>query len=158
VLLTHTDPTEVPLSSDLAAEMARTSGRLRLRVSGTSMVPAVHPGDFLLVERKRVGELSKGEIAVFAREGRLIAHRVVDTIGSRHERHLLTRGDRARRNDVLVSRFELLGRVTSIERGCIRPGLQVNIAQRVISRLLRLSDRATSLYLRFAALQRGLFE
>ena len=53
---------------------------------------------------------------VFAREGRLIAHRLVAKTESTGEGYLVTRGDRTRRNDSLVSSAELVGRVAGIER------------------------------------------
>jgi signal peptidase len=151
---------------NLVSEVVRKSGRVRLRVSGTSMVPAMRPGDLITLESASLREIAPGEIVVFARSGRLVAHRVkaiisapVPTANSksgepRLRNRLLTRGDRARRDDPMVSNSELLGRVTQIERGnrrvCLRTSLTA--ADRVISRLLRISDRATFLYLRVSAL------
>ncbi len=146
------------LGLELAAEVVRTFGKLRLCVTGTSMVPAVHPGDLISVERTGVGEVSPGEIVVFAREGRLVTHRVVARAGSSCEAYLVTRGDRTRRNDPLVSGSELLGRVTSIDRGHRRfqPRNRLATPQHLICRLLCYSDRATSLFLRLATLWRAL--
>ncbi len=142
------------LRCDLAAEVAGTFGRVQLRVVGTSMVPSIRPGDLVSVERVRVGEISPGEIVVFAQEGRLIAHRVVARKGGPEDGYLITRGDRTRRTDALVSSTELIGRVTRIERGSsqVRARAQLNMAQQVICHVLRFSDRATYLYLRLAAL------
>jgi len=142
------------LGCDLAAEVAGTFGRVCLRVSGTSMVPAIRPGDLISVERARAGEISPGEIVVFAWEGRLIAHRVVARTGSPDEGYLVTRGDRTRRNDALVSSAELIGRVARIERGGsrVRARSRLNVAEQVICHVLRFSDRATYLYLRLVAL------
>jgi signal peptidase I len=138
------------LGCELAAEVADSFGRVRLRVAGTSMAPAIRPGDLLSVEPADPAELSPGEIVVFAREGRLIAHRLVG-IGNGF---LLTRGDRARRNDSPVSGAELVGRVTGIERGGspVRPNTRLSLPEQVLCRVLRFSDRATYLYLRLAAL------
>jgi signal peptidase len=141
-------------NGELAAEMVRSSGHAWMCVSGTSMAPAVRPGDLLLVEHTAATKVSRGEIVVFARGGRLIAHRVVDAIGNPRAQYLITRGDRTRRNDGLVSGKELLGRVKSIERGRnrFRPDSRPNPLQRAVGLLLRGSDRATCLYLRLAAL------
>jgi signal peptidase I len=147
------DATRV-LGCDLAAEVADSFGRVRLRVSGTSMAPAVRPGDLLSVEGAKLKKISEGQVVVFSRGGRLIAHRVVTQTEKAGESYLVTRGDRRWRNDVPVSSAEVVGRVTGIERGGspvhapIRPG----ILQQLICRLLRFSDRATYLYLRLAAL------
>ena len=39
------------LKCELAAESLRLSGRLRLRVTGWSMLPTICPGDTLIIER-----------------------------------------------------------------------------------------------------------
>ena len=142
------------LGCDLVAEVAGSFGHVCLRVSGTSMVPAIRPGDLVSVERARAAEIAPGEIVVFAREGRLIVHRVVARTGSPGDGYLVTRGDRTRRNDALVSSAELVGRVTQIARGhCrVRARSGLNMAEHVTCHVLRFSDRATYLYLRLAAL------
>jgi len=63
---------------ELAAEVLRSYGRLRLRANGASMLPAVWPGDILHVRRQGVAEALPGDIVLFGREGRLVAHRVVE--------------------------------------------------------------------------------
>jgi signal peptidase I len=143
---------------NLVSEAVRAAGRVRLRVSGTSMVPAMRPGDLITVERAGAAEISLGEIVVFARSGRLVVHRVTGVtaspteVRSGHEREplLQTRGDCARRKDPIVRGSELLGRVIQIERGGLRmlPGTKLGTGQQVISRLLRISDRAARLYVR----------
>jgi len=62
----------------LAAEVLRSTGELRLRVTGTSMLPAVWPGDVLSVRGGDVTEALPGDIVLFGREGKLVAHRVVE--------------------------------------------------------------------------------
>jgi signal peptidase I len=135
---------------ELAAEVAGQFGCVRLRVSGTSMAPAVRPGDLLAVEKASLSQVETGEIVVFARDGRLVAHRLV----AKAEGHLITRGDRARRNDSPVASAEFVGRVTNIERGGtpVHARKRPSIAQQAIAHVLRFSDRATYLYLRLAAL------
>ena len=155
----------------LAGDVVRTFGEVRLRVFGTSMVPSMHPGDLISVQRAGVSEISSGEIVLYSREGRMFVHRVVDRgvvpcTGSpeqpfavQGEPLLITRGDRLCHNDPPVSSSELLGRVTSIRRNGIERGdLQVeSLAQpsesnRLLLRLLQTSDYATYLYLRLAVL------
>lgn len=143
----------------LVAEAVRKAGSVRLRVSGTSMVPAMRPGDLVTVERATVNEIAPGEIVVFARSGRLVAHRVASIVTSKarddnpRQPLLETRGDRARRMDPMVSSSELLGRITQIERGSRPVQLRARLTtkEQVISRILRVSDRATNLYLRVSA-------
>ncbi|MGH8101638.1 MAG: S24/S26 family peptidase [Chthoniobacterales bacterium] len=117
------------------------------------MVPAILPGDLISVEQVFIGDVSAGEIVVFSRDGRLVAHRVVMTMAGANGGCLVTRGDRARRNDSLVGGAELIGRVTQIERdgNPIQARSKLNTAEQVICRMLRLSDHATGLYVRLAA-------
>jgi signal peptidase I len=151
------------LACGLAGEVVRTFGQVRLRVFGTSMVPSILPGDLISVQRAGLCGISSGEIVLYSREGRLFAHRVVGRAGSHDEPRLITRGDRLLHNDSPVSSSELLGRVTSIQRGDrrghrqVRPAAPLNIREQMIVRVLRTSDRATYLYLRLAGHYRSFF-
>jgi signal peptidase I len=146
------------LRLELAVEVARTFGSLRLRVTGTSMMPAIQPGDLLSIGRVDLREASPGEIVLFAREGRLFAHRVVEPSGSCRDPYLVTRGDRLLDSDPPVLESVLLGRVTAIERGRrqVRSRPWLRGPDRVLGRLLRSSDRAAALFLRLTALRRAL--
>jgi signal peptidase len=143
------------LASGLAGEVVRTFGGVRLRVFGTSMVPSIFPGDLIAVQRAVMSEISSGDIVLYAREGRMFAHRVVGFLDSPAGSLLIARGDRLRHNDPPVSSRELLGKVISIERGNSqrRPASCLSGWERMIVHLLRNSDYATYLYLRLAALR-----
>jgi signal peptidase len=152
---------------ELAVEVARTFGTLRLRVTGTSMLPAIQPGDLLSIGRVDLRDTSPGEIVLFARGGRLFAHRIVDRGGGASDPYasqpyagkpyIVTRGDRLIENDPPVFQSELLGRVTSIERARsrVRSRPWLDGPNRVLGRLLRSSDRATLVFLRVTALWRA---
>jgi signal peptidase I len=144
--------TSGPIGSDLAAEVVRRFGTLRLRVTGGSMAPGVRPGDTLVVQSCGLGEVSAGEIVVYRRTGRLVVHRVTGYAMQSGERHLLTRGDRARGIDLPVSSMEFLGRVCSLHRDTmtVPAATDRNLIERMISWILSYSNRATSLYLWFA--------
>jgi signal peptidase I len=151
------------LACGLAGEVVRTFGKVRLRVFGTSMVPSILPGDLISVQRAGLSEISSGEIVLYAREGRLFAHRVVGRVGSHDDPRLITRGDRLSQNDFPVSTSEFLGRVTSIQCGDgrghrqVRPPAPLNTREHLIVRVLQTSDRATYLYLRLARHWRSFF-
>jgi signal peptidase I len=153
----------VMLACGLAGDIVRTFGEVRLRVFGTSMVPSILPGDLISVQRAGVPEISRGEIVLYSREGRLFIHRVVACTNSPEQPLLVTRGDRLNYNDPPVSSAELLGRVTSIECGDRCGGRQVEIvappfgSNCLMLRVLRSSDRATYLYLQLAVLWRDRF-
>src|SRR5213594_1624457 len=97
----------------LAAEVLSLAGQVRLRVTGSSMLPSVWPGDILTVCRAEARQILPGEIVLVARDGLLRAHRLI----GKTERFLVTRGDSLLLNDPPVSDNELLGKVTSILRG-----------------------------------------
>lgn len=143
---------------DLAAEVIRAFGVVRLRAMGTSMVPALQPGDTLSVERAALQEISPGEIVLYARQGRLFAHRVVTGRGDAPEPRLITRGDRLGHNDSPVSSSELLGRVAYIERAHRRVMIRTRLSgpQLLLRWILRSSDRATFLFVRLTSLWRAL--
>jgi hypothetical protein len=150
---------ENAIGCDLAGEVVRAFGAVRLRVFGTSMVPCINPGDLIYIQRANASEISTGEIALYLREGRLFAHRVVARAGSAEQPLLILRGDRLRGEDPPVYPSELLGRVRFIERGGrrLQPASRLNLWQRMIVLFLRSSDRGTSVYLRLEACRQGLF-
>jgi len=75
------------LKCDLAADVIRRFGVLRLRVSGFSMLPSIWPGDIACVSR--VVAYRPGDVVLFSRKGRLFVHRVVEMSGGA----VVTRGD-----------------------------------------------------------------
>jgi signal peptidase I len=140
------------MGSDLVGEIVRNFGRACVSVKGTSMTPAVQPGDILSIQHVDFQEISIGQIVLYARDGRLITHRVVEKSAGAQTPHLITRGDRIVQNDYPVSPDELLGRVKFIERGGRRfqPADHPGVPRQLLCRMLRASDRATSIYLRLA--------
>lgn len=144
----------------LAAESVRRCGEIRLPAVGTSMVPAIHPGDILSIQPVNPKEVCLGDIVVYAREQVLVVHRVVQASANSSEPCcLVTRGDRLLRDDTPILPGELLGRVASIERKNRRVDIHpfLNRAEQVLCLVLRRSERATYLFLRANALWRGLF-
>ena len=148
---------------ELAAEVVRSFGSLRLRAVGGSMLPTVWPGDLLHVRGYDATKALPGDIVVFKRDGRLVTHRVVEVRSqesgvrsreqppmTRHPTPLLTfvtRGDRVRHNDAPISRHEILGRVSAIERGSRRFSPRQSAAGRLASWILCRSDLATRVVL-----------
>ena len=128
--------------------MLRSFGSLRLRATGASMLPAVWPGDILSVRSHGAAEALPGDIVLFGREGRLVAHRVVERTLCQDGIHWVTRGDSVGGNDAPVSSHEMLGRVTAIERGSQRLNPHQSLASRLASWILCRSDFCTRLVLR----------
>ncbi len=128
--------------SELVAEVVRTYGEARFRALGTSMLPAVRPGDILVVERRPLMEVEPGAIVLFERGQRLFAHRVLARCSDECGRSkLITRGDRQWHADEPVDEAEFLGQVTAIERDgrTLRPAAGPSW----MARLLRLISHFT---------------
>jgi signal peptidase I len=163
VMTQRSDNASMELACGLAQEVVHNFGEVRLCVFGTSMVPAVLPGDQVLIQRATLEEILPGEIAVFLRNGRLFVHRVVDrkimaaAQKAEGEMCLITRGDRQRDCDLPVQTSELLGRVVTIERDRREIKIAPSKATRLTARVLQSSDKVTSLYLRLAAYKRTIF-
>jgi len=128
------------LRCEMAGEVLRSFGRLRLKVLGWSMLPAIWPGDIVELERASGSELGKGQIILFRRDRRLFVHRILKADGST----IVTRGDAMPHPDPVVSDQELLGRVTSIERDgkWIQPSTMPSFAERLVAEFMRDSDFA----------------
>jgi hypothetical protein len=78
------------------------------------MLPLLRGGDVLTIEPTEAGELRRGDIAVFARDGGLVAHRVRSTAP------LVTCGDSCLDSDGVVPRGAVLGRVHAFKRHGVR--------------------------------------
>ena len=94
-----------------------------------------------------MSEAKKGEIAVFTRDHRLFAHRIVSHEGSR----IVTQGDAVPSRDQPVNGTELLGVVESVSRNGMPARLpaRLSVSHRLVAALVRRSSRAG------AALQKG---
>lgn len=145
-------PAADALKCDLAAEVLRSSGQLRMRVSGTSMLPALWPGDILTIHRHHPGQLRPGDLVLAARNGGLAVHRLIAI----HGPLVTTRGDALPRPDPPLPSDHLLGRVAWIQRGaaCLTPRPGIPLPQRLLAMALRHSDGLQSLLLRLHALRR----
>jgi signal peptidase I len=139
---------------ELAAEVVRSFGTLRLQVTGCSMLPAVWPGDVLLAQREDIAKISRGDIVLFSRGGQLVAHRVVSTVSGPEGPCLITRGDAQLAPDSPVTAAELLGRVVFILRAGkrIEPPRQLSFPVRLMAKLVSHSGRLAWILVRLHAL------
>ena len=125
------------VACELVAESVRAGHEVRIRVAGSSMVPALWPGDELLVRALGLAEPSPGDLLLFVHDGRLCTHRLVGQVEEAGAPRLITRGDAALRCDPPKSSEEILGAVVSV----FRDGHQVPIASSRPGRLLSFSIR-----------------
>jgi hypothetical protein len=137
--------------NELAAEAIRSFGALRLRVTGSSMLPAVRPDDLLLIRHCRIEEAGPGDIVLYIRQRRLFAHRVI----SRSAARLVTQGDGVAEPDLPVTAHELLGKVTRVMRrgNTIRHESKPTLPARMAAVLFRRSASAGRVFTRLQSLQ-----
>jgi hypothetical protein len=158
-LVTITDDADARelVKCQLVVDTLRTFGRIRLRVTGSSMLPAVWPGDILSVSCSGIDQVSLNDIVLSQRQGRLCAHRVMDKVASPQSACLITRGDQLSFDDPPVFGNELLGRVTSIRRNRfhIDPRAGLRRGWRFLSIVLSRSALATRLMLHLIACRRS---
>jgi signal peptidase len=134
------------IGCELVAEALRAGAETRVRVMGTSMLPALWPRDVLVV-RGGAETPAVNEIVLFLRYGRLFAHRVVRKTGSQ----LITRGDALPDLDPPVRASELLGVVVAVIRDGARqlPPRPPSIVHRMAALAIRRSDTIHRLVLRW---------
>ena len=136
----------------LAAQIVRSFGRLRVRVVGPSMLPALRPDDLLLIRRCDPEEATPGDIVVFNRHQMLVAHRVVARCGA----HIVTQGDGVLDPDnPPVTASELLGKVISATRRGkpVGTGSNMTFGGRMATVILRRSTVARRIFTRLHSVQ-----
>ena len=113
------------------------------------MVPAIWPGDSLIVEPATGDDVSTGDIVLFSSEFRFVAHRVVEKKDASDRGQLLTRGDAMSVPDAPIRHSEILGRVSFVVRDgkCFEAKKKLHWSERVLSVLLRRSETAARLVL-----------
>jgi hypothetical protein len=138
------------LKCELASEVLRSSGRLRLRATGWSMLPTIWPGDILEIERVSSQCVAKGDIVLFGRDGRVFAHRIVFIDGV-NSSCFITQGDGMASPDPAIAGSDLLGKVRCIIRADERtePRPNLSFAERVAAFFVRRSMWAARLLVHF---------
>jgi signal peptidase I len=144
------------LKCEMAEEVLRAAGTLRLQVTGWSMLPSVWPGDTLVIESADRSTVSEGDVVLFGRDRRLFVHRVIAK--RRHLVGVMTRGDAMPAADAPVSDHELLGKVSSILRGGrpIEPSRRLRLSQRAIAAVIRRSEIAARMVVGMHGLREAL--
>jgi hypothetical protein len=138
---------ENTLKREIAGEILRWFGTLRLQVTGHSMLPSVWPGDVLLIERCDFGQVSPGELVLYTREGKLFAHRMICAGADVKGPHFVTQGDAMTAPDFPVSPSEFLGRVSHIVHAgkCRAPSSALSLPDKLLASAARYSTSASRL-------------
>jgi signal peptidase I len=103
------------LRQNMAAELLRSHGFLRLRVLGQSMLPTIWPGDVVTIRSQIAGAIKIADIGVFQRDHRFFVHRVKNILVIAGATRFVTRGDSAADDDPLFPADTLLGKVALIQ-------------------------------------------
>jgi signal peptidase I len=140
---------------ELATQVLSCSGRLLLPAVGKSMVPAIWPGDALVVEPASSANVAPGDIVLFSNPSRFIAHRVVEKSGDAATGRVLTRGDAMATSDAPITPSEILGKVSFIVRNgkCFEPKKSLRGSERALAILLRRSETAARVIVRVHGLK-----
>ena len=128
------------LKGELFVDVLKSTGKARLVLTGSSMLPSIRAGDMVEVQCTNVQEISKGDVVLCLRQGGFSAHRVVEKVPGPERTLLITRGDALREPDPPVSPEELLGRVTAVLRGGRRLSPSLTRRVRVASWLIARSE------------------
>ena len=102
---------------DLSRELLEAGHAVRFRADGSSMRPAIHDGDALIVEPVDREAVKAGDILLFRHDQRLLAHRVINIRQANGTIvQFEVRGDAKAERECLVKAEDVLGRVTLTER------------------------------------------
>lgn len=132
------------LKCELAGEILRSFGKLRFTATGWSMLPAIFPGDTLVVERVGPDNVAVGDVVLVGREGRLCAHRLVSMIADAECPKWITRGDGMPGPDRPVLANELLGRVVYLIRAgkLITVPTKLGVVEKLVAKVVQRSEPA----------------
>jgi signal peptidase I len=125
----------------LSVELLEQGCGIRFRAGGGSMTPAIKDGALITVAPINPAEVKPGDVLLYRRQERVIAHRVVQI--SEAGASFVLRGDAACADDELVKAEQVLGKVVLVERAERRTALFTrkaplrNAARALVSRLRR---------------------
>ena len=141
----------------LATEVLQSTGTLRIRALGSSMLPTLWPGDQVTIEFRKFEQVRPGDIVLCLRNERFFLHRAVSKVTTGNEELLLTRGDSMPGNDPPVRRTEVLGMVTGIQRGAsvVTPASKLSPFCLMVARVLGHSKLCQRVALRLHGQGRG---
>jgi len=99
------------------------------------MAPLLMPSSLATVKQCGIGEIARGDIAVFKSDDIFICHRVVGKSVCQGKAFLRTRADIAYAPDPLVPASSVVGKITAIQYGDIRFQVDSSVG-RALGRLM----------------------
>jgi signal peptidase I len=100
----------------LICDRLRAGGTFSFTISTSSMLPALGPGDRVVVRAARADRVRTGDIVIRKMADSWIAHRVIDNFPSGNETHLVTKGDNVLAPDPAWEPGQLVGAVIAVVR------------------------------------------
>ncbi len=117
----------VDCAVSVAVELLACGRGVRFSAPGGSMRPAIRGGETIIAAPAAPGDIAPGDIILFLRGTRLVAHRVLRiAAGEGGAPRFLTRGDAAAAPDRPFEAADVLGRVVAVERR----GRRIDLATR----------------------------
>ncbi|MBU0486939.1 MAG: hypothetical protein KKA07_05780 [Bacteroidetes bacterium] len=104
--------TETTHIQDITAELLRMKKLLRVPLGGRSMYPFMRQGDIAIVIPFEAEKIKKGDVVVFQRNGKLLAHRM---LGER-DGYYRIKGDALWKADPPIPAQDVIGQIISFER------------------------------------------
>ena len=129
--------TDLPEISDLLMRL----GKVRFRISGGSMVPALRTHDEIDVDPVSANGLQSRRLILFIRQGQLVCHRLAETSAGT----LLARGDAAGSTDERIGPDQVIGTVVRVRRRRLWSGAAVELRRVVLPAVLRWLPRLQTL-------------
>ena len=126
---------ETPDFLEQARQILSRSLPVELRMSGSTMSPAIEDGDIITLEPVTEEPIKQGDIVLYqSRMDTAVIHRIIRLERSASERCIVTRGDAASHNDSPVPLHRILGRVKRVERAGER--IKMVIPKRSVSQTM----------------------
>jgi len=101
---------------NLALECLDNFGSLRLRVTGASMLPAIHPGSYVWIGKIDPEVLTPGSVILTRSQHGVRLHRLIAIENSGSAIHYITRGDNNDHDDPVVAATDVLGVLSAVSK------------------------------------------
>ncbi|HVF91350.1 MAG TPA: signal peptidase I [Blastocatellia bacterium] len=108
---------ETPDFLEQARQMLSRSIPVEIRMSGSSMRPAIEDGDVITIEPVTENSVRPGDVILYqTRYDTAVIHRVIRIEKSSSDRTVVTRGDASSQTDIPVPLHRVIGQVKLVER------------------------------------------
>ena len=101
---------------DFSLQLIEAKGKIYLRLSGFSMFPFLKEGDVALIKKVEINTLNIGDVIVFRKDQKMIAHRLVEIKKNGEHYSITTKGDTTKKNDPVFTEQNYIGKIVSFYR------------------------------------------